>query len=384
MGGKFLAAIGQTARLSPRMEGRGLNPSCPFKVYRHQVLPIDILFLMKTLLSTKLYFSLNTELCLDISKTGVILVDESIAKTHGKALQKTLGYEMIAVPSGERSKTRETKQRLEDELLRRKIGKKTLLIALGGGVTTDLVGFLSSTYLRGVPLILIPTTLLGMVDAAIGGKTGVNTPFGKNLIGALYPPVAVFIVFDFLKTLPEKEIKNGLSEILKYGLTHDPMIWEISLNGINKGLIETSIRCKLKIVSQDYDERLGLRHTLNFGHTVGHALELLSNFKMSHGEAVALGCMAESFLSHLLGYLPTRDLDEILERYQRLGYGFKQFDRKAFFNALMVDKKVKNGSPRFVLLEKIGKCVPFEGSYCKAVAMDDLEKMVEWMHANQN
>lgn len=321
-----------------------------------------------------IYFGFNPDACLAISKTGAILADENLLETHGLVLQKSLNYELIAVPSGEKHKTRETKEALEDELLRRKLGRDSAIVALGGGVTTDLVGFVASTYMRGVPLILIPTTLLGMVDAAIGGKTGVNTPFGKNTIGSFYLPKAIFIDEKFLRTLSEKELKNGLSEILKYGLIAEREIWEKGKNWKEElpFLIRASIRCKMEIVEQDFDEKRGLREALNFGHTVGHALELISDFQMSHGEAVALGCMAECYLSWRLGYL--KELEEILAVYRDLGYRFKPFDRTAFVEAMGRDKKSKGGEIRCVLIDRIGHSLPLQ-----KIGSEELNSMIDWM-----
>ena len=328
------------------------------------------------------HFGFDPAVCLRISKRGAILADSKVAKTHGASIQKALGYELIEVPSGEKYKTRETKQALEDELFRRKLGKDSLLVAVGGGVTTDLVGFLASTYMRGAPLVLIPTTLLAMVDAAIGGKTGVNTSFGKNLVGSFYLPKAVIIDLSLIKSLPEKEMKNGLSEILKYGLIEDAAIWKKCEHWKSEleFLIRSSITCKMNVVSQDFEEKTGLRRILNFGHTVGHALELMSDFEMPHGEAVALGCMAESYLSHLLGYLSKETLESILHLYRKLGYSFRKFDRNAFHEAMTLDKKSKEGSPRFVLIDRIGHCVPFDGAYCTPVKKSELDKLVEWMN----
>ncbi len=331
---------------------------------------------LPTSLKCEIYFGLKNLLSY-CTKKGAILADETIANSHGASLQKMLSYDLISVPSGEKNKTRENKEKLEDELLRRKFGKDSTIIALGGGVITDLVGFLAATYMRGVPLILIPTTLLGMVDAAIGGKTAVDTPFGKNLIGAFYLPKAIFIDETFLKTLPEKQIKAGLSEVLKMGLIDNPQIWE---NHSDLAfVIKASIQSKVKIVQADFEEKTGLRRILNFGHTVGHALELISNYKIEHGEAVALGCMAESYLSFSLGYLPDRVLQEILSLYRKLGYAFKKFDRLALLEALKMDKKAKNGIPRFVIIDRIGHCEPFNGEYCTAPSLEQLKSLLDWM-----
>lgn len=307
---------------------------------------------------------------------SVILADAHIFSTHGAFLQSFLGCELLPVPP---QKTREAKQALEDTLLKRQFGKDSLFIALGGGTTTDLVGFLASTYMRGVRLIFVPTTLLAMVDAAIGGKTAVDTPFGKNLIGTFYLPEAIFIHTPFLQTLPDLEKQNGRSEILKYGLIAHPILWH-QWDGPLEFLIEQSIETKLKIVREDLREERGLRHILNFGHTVGHALELLSQFQMPHGKAVALGCMAESMLSHLFGLLSATDLQQILQLYRKLGYTFEPFDPKALLNAMTFDKKTRDGQPRFALIDRIGHAAPFEGNYCTSVPLPTLQTMIDWMN----
>ncbi len=327
---------------------------------------------------TDILFGLDSiiSVCHSFSKRGVIFVDVDIEETWGRKLQKELQFELISVP---KHKTREAKQALEDELFKLNLGRDSVIVAMGGGTTTDLVAFLASTYMRGVPLILIPTTLLAMVDACIGGKTAVDTPFGKNLVGTFYLPKAIFIDTCFLKTLPIKEIKNGLSEILKYGLIQESGLWEQAVDWEThiESLIRASIQCKINVVSQDFEEKTGLRRILNFGHTVAHALELIFHFEMSHGEAVAIGCMAECILSHKAGYLPKSSLDQILNRYRTLGVKLKKFDSKAFLDALKQDKKTKNGHPRFVLIDRIGHCLPFNGEYCTTVNPDDLNQMIE-------
>lgn len=311
---------------------------------------------------TEIFFGLDH---LKTIKKGIIVADE-------KTAQHSLPFDVIPIPA---KKTREAKEALENELFKRKVGRDTTIIAMGGGVVTDLVAFTASTYMRGVPLVLIPTTLLGMVDASIGGKTGIDTPFGKNLIGTFYLPKAVLIEPEFLKTLPEVEMKNGLSEILKYGLIADRKIWEGAARWKQKlpELIRASIQCKCKVVEADFEEKTGLRRILNFGHTVGHALELLSNYQMPHGQAVALGCMAESLLSHILGYLSKADLEAILATYRGLGYTFPKVDQELFWQAISIDKK---GAARFVLIDQIGRALPFEGEYCTAVSRKEVDQMI--------
>jgi 3-dehydroquinate synthase len=333
------------------------------------------------LMKTDIFFGLDrlSSTAHSFSKRGAILADAEIAKTWGEELKQTLSFDLILVP---KHKTREAKQALEDELFKLNLGRDSVLIAVGGGTTTDLVAFLASTYMRGIPLILVPTTLLAMVDACIGGKTGVDTPYGKNLIGSFYLPKAIFIDTRFLKALPEKEIKNGFSEILKYGLIQKKELWDkiTDFKVPLEALIQESIQCKMQIVSQDFEEKTGLRRVLNFGHTVGHALELVSEFRLSHGEAVAIGCMAESLLSHLLGYLSQSSLEEIFYKYQTLGYRFKKFDKELFLNALKRDKKAKGTTPRFVLIDQIGCFLKFKEEYCREVDEPYLNQMIEMIN----
>lgn len=331
-------------------------------------------------LETDIYFGL-THLAA-ICKQGIILADQAIVTTHGAAIQKMLGFELIPIKSGEQNKTRVAKEALENELFKKKIQRDDVFAVVGGGVAIDLAGFVASTYMRGAPLVLIPTTLLAMVDAAIGGKTGVDTSFGKNTIGSFYLPKAVFIEADFLKTLPAKEMKNGLSEILKYGLIASVDIWQRCAKWETEiaFLIRASIRCKMTIIQEDFEEKSGLRRSLNFGHTVAHALELISHYTIAHGEAVAIGCMAESYLSHLLGYLSSEILEQILSMYRNLGYTFRKFDERALANAMAIDKKAKGGEPRFVLIDRIGHCLPFDGEYCSPSNKNALEKTMKWIN----
>lgn len=329
-------------------------------------------------LQCDIYFGFSAEVCHAISKQGAILVDANIANTIGAKFQNTLDYELIPIPHG---KTREIKQLIEDELFKRKLGRDSVIVAIGGGATTDLSGFIAATYMRGVPLVLVPTTLLAMVDAAVGGKTGVDTPFGKNTVGCLCLPKAIFIDTSLIADLPEKEMKNGMAEILKYGLVDNEDIWKRCGNWQNEieFLIREGVACKKKIIEKDFNDQ-GLRRILNFGHTVGQGLELIFEYKIAHGEAVAIGCMAESYLSYLMGYLEKEILEQILNQYRKLGYALKKFDPKALLNAMTMDKKAKEGLPRFVLIDRIGHAMEFEGQYCRTADGKELEKMITWMN----
>ncbi len=326
--------------------------------------------------------------CRSFMGNAAIIADAAIGASYGQTLRDLLKAELLLFAGGEKSKTRENKQKFEDELLKRKFGRDTLLVGLGGGVTTDFAAFLASTYMRGVPLILIPTTLLAMVDAAIGGKTGVDTPFGKNLIGSFYQPKAIFVDLSLLSSLPPREWTGGLSEILKYGLIGDLAIWrqleEHASDWKSRlhSLVLSSIRVKKRVVEEDPLEEKGLRRKLNFGHTVAHALEYLSQYELSHGEAVAIGLLAESWLSHRLGYLPAQEFRRIEQLMHKFPFAFKlpkQFQKDSFLEAIQLDKKSKDNQARFVLIGQIGQPLPFEGAYCRPVERAALEELIEWL-----
>jgi 3-dehydroquinate synthase len=322
------------------------------------------------------------DLCAQWGSKTVILSDIFLKNLYGLKLAKYLNANIFFVPRGEKCKTRQIKERIENILLKNGYGRDTVLIALGGGATTDLAGFIASTYLRGIPLILIPTTLLSMVDASIGGKTGINTPLGKNLIGTFYPPKAVICDLETLKTLPHEEWQNGLAEILKLGLTSDSTLWKMALEkNQNLSLIQRAIAKKLEIVKQDPFEK-GIRHVLNFGHTIGHAIEVVSHYKISHGQAVLLGSVAEAYLSYDLGFLSKNTFDEINLFYKKLGINWPSNNPKKFLQALTLDKKRAEDKIRIVLINQIGHAIPFEENYVTTVHTSALEKTFLWMKKN--
>ncbi len=324
-------------------------------------------------------------LCKKHGSQVAIITDSYIKELYGKALAEQLGAQIFEVPRGEKAKTREVKYRIEDELLASGYGRDTVIIGLGGGSVTDLSGFIASTYLRGVPLILIPTSLLAMVDASIGGKTGVDTVLGKNLIGTFYPPKAIISDLDTLETLPEMEKQNGLSEIIKMGLIFDPSILsELSKTESLEVLVRKASQAKISVIMQDPLDR-GLRRILNFGHTIGHAIEAVSRFGISHGEAVAIGCIAESYLSKKLGYLSQEDFLQIKEIYSM---HLKPLvfpgncSPQALLQAMLVDKKKSAQGVRCVLLDQIGRSLSFEGQYCKVVEEKDFKDTLSYLEAH--
>jgi 3-dehydroquinate synthase len=282
---------------------------------------------------------------------------------------ETRGVEVasITLPDGEQHKDWETLNRIFDALLERRCERGTTLIALGGGVVGDLTGFAAAAYLRGVPLIQVPTTLLAQVDSAVGGKTAINHPLGKNMIGAFYQPRAVIADTDTLATLPPRELAAGLAEVIKYGLIHDPALFAWLEKNIKRLVareaeplvhaIERSCAIKAEIVAHDEREE-GMRALLNFGHTFGHAIEAGTGYgTWLHGEAVGAGMALAARLSQKLGLIGQDEVwrvDAILAaaglsaRAPALG-----FDR--YLELMGHDKKVEGGRIRFILLKHIGE-----------------------------
>jgi len=310
----------------------------------------------------------------------ILIADEAIKDLYAVDLASKIHAELLTIPNGEKAKSRETAAFLIDALFKLGCSRDTLLIALGGGVTTDLVGYVASVYMRGISLILIPTTLLAIVDASIGGKTAIDTPYGKNLIGTIYHPKMILADLDMLQTLSEKEWFNGRAEILKMGLIYDASIWEMAKeNTTSSDLIFKAIQGKIAVVEQDPIEH-SLRRILNFGHTIGHALETVARYEMPHGEAVAIGCMVEAHLSMRLGYLSETVFEQVLAMYRHYSLTLpNNYVRAKLLSAMAHDKKKARGEIRFVLLDKIGHAIPFDGAYCRTVTASELEPSLDWM-----
>jgi 3-dehydroquinate synthase len=297
-----------------------------------------------------------------------VITDSNVFKIYGErvklVLKKHQGFKkMLVFPAGEEQKTREEKARLEDELLAEKAGRDTVLLAMGGGVTGDLCGFIAASLHRGVPVIQVPTSLLAQVDSSIGGKTGVNHPAGINLIGAFHQPAAVFIDVDFLRTLPVEEYLNGMAEVIKIGVIFDKNFFQLLETEHEKilsrdpeilqQLITTCVELKIEVVEEDVEET-GYRSVLNFGHTVGHAIERLSQYTIRHGYAVAAGMKVAAQLSHqILGYskMHVNALSELLKIYDLNRVDLKAFSPEILWETMRLDKKARNQEPRFTLLK---------------------------------
>ena len=274
----------------------------------------------------------------------------------------------IVLPDGEVYKNWETLNQIFDALLTNRAERKTTLIALGGGVVGDLTGFAAASYQRGVPFIQVPTTLLAQVDSSVGGKTGINHPLGKNMIGAFYQPQLVLADTDTLNTLPERELSAGLAEVVKYGLIRDLPFLEWLEANMDRLMardqealayaIRRSCENKAEVVAADERES-GQRALLNLGHTFGHAIEAGMGYGVwLHGEGVSAGTMMAADLSRRMGNISATDVDRIaaLFRRARLPTVAPNLGVEAYLNYMGVDKKVEAGKMRFVLFRKVGKC----------------------------
>jgi 3-dehydroquinate synthase len=303
-----------------------------------------------------------------------IISDSNVARRFGKSAQKSLtraGFDtlLVVVPAGETAKSLKTVQACYDRLAQHRLERKSFIVALGGGVVGDLAGFVAATYLRGIPFVQVPTTLLAQVDSSVGGKVGVNLKAGKNLVGAFHQPRLVLCDFDTLRTLPLREYRSGLAEIIKYGIIYDEALFKKLerdlpklLKRDPKILSDVVARCceiKAEVVGQDETDG-GLRAILNFGHTIGHGLEAISGYgKYLHGEAIAIGQVAAAEISARLTGLPAPDAQRILALFRRAGLPVAvklgASARKQLLSAMKLDKKVSGGEIKFVLARRIGR-----------------------------
>ena len=320
-----------------------------------------------------------------------LITDNCVGSIYAKQMMDSfkdvgLKINLIEFPAGESSKNFNTVLDIVGKLLELGADRGTMLIALGGGVVGDLVGFIASIYMRGIPYIQIPTTLIGQVDSSIGGKTAIDLPVGKNLLGTFCQPRAVFADLTFLETLPQKEFNNGLAEIIKYGIIDDEKMFHLleeNMDAVKNRdsvlltkLVENCCRIKKSIVEIDEKEQ-GLRRLLNFGHTLGHAIEAVSKYTISHGEGVALGMIAAARISEKKKYLDSTQVKRIEEIILRAGLPVKipqNFSADEIISRLAMDKKKKDDVVHFVLLKKIG--MPFvHAGIANKLTHDVIEEM---------
>lgn len=319
------------------------------------------------------------------NKKIAIITDNNLEKLYGRELYnsiKELGFEteIISIKPGEESKSFDTLQEVFRALSLFKLGRQDLIMTLGGGVTGDLGGFTASTYLRGVDYIQVPTSLLAQVDSSIGGKVAVDLPWGKNLVGSFYHPKAVFIDMELLKTLSQRFLHDGLAEVIKYGFIRDESIVKELLNFKNEEELLNNIEdiiykcCKIKKEIVENDEKdFGERMLLNFGHTLGHAVERYFEYKKyTHGEAVAIGMahitrkseansMTESGTSKLL--------EDVLVKY-KLPYEMPKMDRRSVLNTILLDKKSSGDTINLIILNRTGQ------GFIKKIPISDIENYI--------
>jgi 3-dehydroquinate synthase len=297
-----------------------------------------------------------------------IVTDQNVAAIYLPRVLDSLqeaGYlaKPVIIPPGEASKTIDTISYIWKQFLEVGMERTSTAVALGGGVVGDLAGFAAATYLRGVPWVILPTSLLAMADASLGGKTGADLPHGKNLVGAFHAPQLVLTDPGTLATLPQVELRSGMAEVIKAGIIGDPTLfaecaqdWQ-HLESNWDELVRRAMAVKTQVIEDDPYEA-GLRAVLNFGHTIGHAVELASNFKLRHGEAVAIGMIAESRIAEQIGLAEPGLSDQIKDVCARLGLPIEvpgNLPRQAILDAMQVDKKRARGRVRFALPRWVGE-----------------------------
>lgn len=300
-----------------------------------------------------------------------IVADQCVADLYAESVREELlslgtQVDIFTFPAGEEYKNLDTVRDLYTCLVEKRYGRNDLLVALGGGVTGDLTGFAAATYLRGIDFIQIPTTLLSQVDSSVGGKTGVDFDQYKNMVGAFYQPRLVYMNLNTLKTLPDEQFASGMGEVLKSGLIRDAKFYEWTINHMSEiqeriypVLVKMVRKCceiKSAVVENDPTEQ-GERAILNLGHTVGHAVEKQMNFRLFHGQCVALGTIAAAYISFKREYLSLEEFYEI--RDMNVGFDlpifFKGISSEEVLRATKSDKKAINGAIKFILLKKIGQ-----------------------------
>ena len=311
---------------------------------------------------------------LDLGSTAAIVTNTTVGKIYAEGVMASLvdaGYatHLIEIPDGESHKNSCTLNTIYDALLAAGLGRDSFLVALGGGVVGDITGFAASTYLRGIPFVQVPTTLLAQVDSSVGGKTGINHPLGKNLIGSFYQPSMVLVDTETLKTLPDREYRSGLAEVVKYGVVCDREFFAYLVENVEnlrkrdldclKEVIKISCSRKASVVERDEKEG-GYRAVLNYGHTYAHAIERLTQYtSYHHGEAVAIGMAQAAKLSELKGYAVRDETESIVGLLQslKLPIDLVPFSVDQYYQALLKDKKMRSQGINFVFNKGIGDSI---------------------------
>jgi 3-dehydroquinate synthase len=323
-----------------------------------------------------------------------VITDSNVGPIYARQIKKGFSrdkVDVLTISAGESNKTRDTWGSLTDQMLVRGFGRDSAVIALGGGVVGDLAGFVAATFMRGVPVVQVPTSLMAMVDAAIGGKTAVDTPAGKNLVGVFHAPAAIVVDPQVLTTLPLNELRAGFAEVIKHGVIADEPYLR-TVVGATKELLAKdgptsdsmlaaivhSIEIKAGIVSRDEREE-GLRKTLNFGHTIGHAIELVSGYSLLHGEAIAIGMALEGRLAERAGVAEPGTADAIVGALRAFSLPTTlpdSFESDAVIAAMGSDKKARAGKTRFALPSKIGRMAGEETGWTIAISNDQLREVL--------
>ncbi|MBV9852796.1 MAG: 3-dehydroquinate synthase [Armatimonadetes bacterium] len=310
-------------------------------------------------------------------RLAVVISNPKVDQSYGATVTRSLedaGFRVraLAVPAGEVHKTLATVRRLYGSLHAEAADRRTIVVALGGGVIGDVAGYVAATYARGLDFVQIPTTLLAQVDSSVGGKVGVNFDSGKNLIGAFHQPRLVLIDPDTLYTLPRRELRSGLAEVIKYGIIYDKAFFQMlsreaaALVRLSSEHLEDAISrsCEIKARVVEQDERdEGLRAILNFGHTVGHALEAITRYRIyRHGEAIAIGMVSACLIGEEAGLTEGADTAAVIQAFRNAGFPQLGLDGRLpiedILRLLSWDKKAVDGAARFVLLERIGRATP--------------------------
>jgi len=302
-------------------------------------------------------------------KTCAIVTDSNVARVFAGRVRRSLtsaGFKptLITIPAGEKSKTLKQAGAICEQMITAGLDRRSFVVGLGGGVIGDISGFVAAIYHRGIPHVQIPTTLLAMVDSSIGGKNGVNTDHGKNLLGTIHHPILVMDDINVLKTLPGREFNQGFAEVIKHAIIADARMfdmlqtWKASETHALQSLVRRNVELKFKIVGKDERDQTGERALLNFGHTVGHAIERAGDYrKFLHGEALSLGIVAACAISTKRAGLPPRQRDAIVSLLQRFELPTclsKNFPRNKIISAVKFDKKFERGKIRFVVTPGIG------------------------------